>query len=189
MTTCTPIYGFTYALCSDRPCDINDAFCAQTGEVETQLDRLDAIVDRTVDTIPQFQVSLSAPFTLPPGTSNVGFDTVGVDTDNMVNLTADPFSFAINHPGRWFLYFKAQANGNIAIQANWSIGINNTPATGVPDVPFQNYDDNGTINPVDLNGSGFQRYPTAGQRVSLFANPATGIVLEATFGGYWVGDL
>lgn len=189
MTTCTPIYGFTYAECSDRPCDIGDAFCTFVNEVEAELDRLDGVVDRTVDTIPQFEVSISVATTLTAGSSNIPFDTVNVDTDNMVDLAADPFSFPINRLGRWFFYFRASANGNTAIQENWSIGLVNTPSLGLSNVPLQNYEDNGTINPSFLNGSGFQRYPAAGTRVSMFANPATGIVLTATFGGYWVGDL
>jgi hypothetical protein len=189
MPTCTPIYGLSYPICSDPPCDVAGTFCEFTNQVETQLDRLDGVVDRTSDTIPQFQVSISAPYTLTGTSIVIAFDTVLVDTDNMVDLTTDPFSFPINTPGRWFLYFNASANGNITIQENWTIGISNTPITGAPNIPAQNYEDNGTINPSFLDGSGIQRYPSAGQRVRMFANPATRIVLTATFGGYWIGDI
>lgn len=187
MPTCTPIYGLPYIIGSDRPCDQAETWCEFAAVVDANLDRLDTVVDRTVDTIPQFQVSVGA-YTFLSSSRNVGFDTVGVDTDDMVDLTADPFSFPINTLGRWFLYFRVSTNGNTALQENIPVSVINLPSL-LNIVISQNYEDNGTNYPVPIDGSGFNRYPTAGTRVSLSVNTAATGIVSATFGGYWMGDL
>lgn len=187
MPTCTPFYGFTYALCSDAPCDIGDTFCEMAHQVETELVRLDDVVDRVVDTIPQFEVAVGV-YTFPGTSGLVAFDAVNVDTDNMVDLTSDPFSFPVNRTGRWFFYFRVSTNGNIAIQGNIPVSVVNTPSLGV--IPIvQDYQDDGTNYPVPIDGSGFYRYPATGTRVGLSVSTAAPAIISAVFGGYWVGDL
>jgi hypothetical protein len=187
MATCTPIYMLPYIECSDRPCDQSDTWCAFAEAVEIQLDRLDAIVDRVVDTIPQFEVSVGE-YTFIGTNRNVAFDAVGVDTDDMVDLTTDPFSFPINTLGRWFFYFRVATNGNTAVQGNIPVSVVNTPSLGVITI-VQDYQDDGTNYPVPIDGSGFYRYPSAGARISLSVNTAALSIVSATFGGYWMGDL
>lgn len=187
MPTCTPVYGFTYALCSDRPCDIGDTFCEMVNQVEVELDRLDEAVNRTVDTIPQFEVAVGA-FTFPSSSRTVAFDTVNVDTDDMVDLTSDPFSFPVNQLGRWFFYFRVSTNGDTAVRLNIPVSVTNTPSLGVITI-VQDYQDDGTNYPVPIDGSGFYRYPAAGVRVGLSVNTAAAAITSAVFGGYWVGDL
>lgn len=191
MTTCTPVYGLTYQSCADRPCDAPAAWCQFAANVETQLDALDTIVDRTVDTIPMFQVSISAPITFPTSDRTVFWDTVNVDTDDMVDLASDNASIKITRMGRWFFWFRVSTNGNTALQANIPVQVANTPTLGTPGsmIITQDFQDNGTNYPAYINGSGFYRYPALGNRVLLSVNTAATGVLTASFGGYWVGDL
>lgn len=188
MSTCTPIYGLPYIVGTDAPCNQDDTWCAFTAAVETQLDRFDTIVDRTADTIPQFQVSTSAGYTFPTTSRNVGFDTVNADTDNIVDLVGDPFSFSITRVGRWFLYFNVSTTGNTAIQGNIPVSVVNSPSLGSITIT-QDYQDNGTNYPASINASGYHRYPNTGARVSLSVSTAATAILSATFGGYWMGDL
>jgi hypothetical protein len=187
MPTCTLFYRFAYPIGSDRPCDVGDTFCELVTAAEVELDRLDGIVDRVVDTIPQFEVSVGA-YTFTGSSRIVAFDTVGVDTDDMVDLTSDPFSFPINRLGRWFLYFRVITNGDNATQLNIPVSVNNTPSLGSI-VIVQDYQDDGTNYPVPIQGSGYNRYPVAGHRVSLSVSTAALTIVSATFGGYWMGDL
>lgn len=188
MPTCTPIYGLTYPICADPPCDVGETFCEFANQVEAELDRLDAVVDRTINTIPQFEVMVG-PYTFVGTDRTVSFDTVNVDTDSMVNLSENSFAFPIKTSGRWFFYFHVSTNGNFAIQENIPATVVNTPSLGVITIT-QDYQDNGTNYPVSIDGSGFYRYPAANATlVSLVVNTAAGAILSATFGGYWMGDL
>lgn len=187
MPTCTPIYRFPYTIGSDPVCEIHLTFCDFAAAVEAELDRLDAVVDRVVDTVPQFEVAVGA-YTFVGSNRIVAFDTVNVDTDDMVDLASDPFSFPINTPGRWFLYFRVATNGNTAIQANIPVSVTNTPSLGVITIT-QDYPDDGTNYPALIDSSGFQRYPSAGTRIRLNVNTAALSIVSAVFGGYWVGDL
>lgn len=188
MTTCTPIYMLPYQDCSDRPCDAPGVWCDFAAAVEVQLDRLDVLINRTVDTIPQFEVSVGAYIFPVSSNRTVAFDTINVDTDNMVNLAEDPLSFPINTFGHWLFYFRVITNGDILIQGNIPVSVVNVPATGGLSV-VQDYQDNGASYPVSIDGSGFYRYSTAGTRVSLNVGTAALSIVSATFGGYWLGDL
>jgi hypothetical protein len=188
MATCTPIYGLPYIECSDRPCDQEDTWCAFVNAVEIELDRLDGVVARTVTTIPQFEVAVGAYVFASSGDRKVAFDTINVDTDDMVDLTSDPFSFSINTVGRWFFYFRVSTNGNSALQGNIPVSVVNVPSLGGHNVG-QDYQDDGTNYPVPIDGSGIYRYPNTGTKVGLTVNTAATAIISATFGGYWLGDL
>jgi hypothetical protein len=91
MVTCTPQYGLPIVEGTDRPCDYDDTSCAFAEAVEAELDALDAVVARTATTIPVGWVRASAPFTVTQNTTtnvfaNPPFDTVMMDTGNMVDL-------------------------------------------------------------------------------------------------------
>lgn len=92
MTTCTPIYRLPLIEGSDRPCDQSETWCAFAGTLETELDRLDSVVARTATAIPFAKVSLSTPQTFNATTSGsrIAFDTILDDSDDMVDLTANP---------------------------------------------------------------------------------------------------
>lgn len=92
MTTCTPLYQLPVVEGSDRPCDIDTWSCNFATAVESQLDSLDTIVARTATTVPMVKVTMTVPVTFgnettSGATSNLNFDTVEVDTDNMFDAT------------------------------------------------------------------------------------------------------
>lgn len=204
MTTCTPIYGLAYIECADRPCDQSTTWCDFINTVEVNLDRIDATADRTVDTIPQAQVRLTIPRTqgTNPGGGTpqlVPFDTVDVDTANMVDLAADPFTILLPMQGIYFVYFDVEATttgaGNRLTARAASANGSSAPA-----VANQLYLDDGS--PVFMSSSGEFRYQnpipagtsnytTSDNRLVLQVNaPAVGIPLTAvTFGTYWLRDL
>jgi len=105
MATCTPIYGLAVVECSDRPCDIDGTMCQFAQDVEVELDRLDAIVARTVTTIPQAVVASTESVTYTVVSSGIfatTFDTVLADTDDMFDATV-PQQILINTPGVYSL--------------------------------------------------------------------------------------
>lgn len=197
MTTCTPVYLLPYQTGSDRPCDAPAVWCEFASDVEAQLDRLDAIVNRTVDSIPMAQVRTS---TTVAGTANPGggtpfiipFDTVDWDTANMVDLSTNPYTITLPFPGLYYAYFQqlypAQTAGDIITGA-----VNSA-------TPFdQSYADGSGGD--DLNGAGFIFYRSAAV-AGLWTDTTSGICYLAAsipghnftlnpskFGIYWVGDL
>lgn len=109
MPTCTPVYGLDYPIGSDRPCDVNDTFCSMMAAVDTNLTRLDGIVDRVADSIPMARVRITVPVIVNSGTTiGLPFDTVDVDTDDMIDLTADPSAIRLPFPGIYSCAFQIQ---------------------------------------------------------------------------------
>jgi hypothetical protein len=90
---CLPYLEGSDTLClnTGTVCDPSSVWCDLAALVEAQLDALDAVVARTGDAIPLARVSYR-----PDDPTLVGsqvifpFDTVDVDTDNMVDLTTYP---------------------------------------------------------------------------------------------------
>lgn len=197
MPTCTPVYGLPYAIGSDRPCDIGDTLCSFANEVEIELDRLDGIVDRVVDTIPMAQVRMTVTTTYgtDPGGATpavVAFDTVDFDTADMVNLTANPYVIMLPRAGRYIVYFQVFGT---------TVGAGNTiTAYSSSRIAFQSYIDDAST-PIYLNGSAEMRYASAttsgvvrdttNDDVSLMISSAVTapVITGITFGVYWIGDL
>lgn len=192
MTTCTPVYGLTYQTCSDRPCDAPGAWCQFAADVEAQLDLLDDIVDRTVDTTPMAQIRLTVPVTLDASVLvGIPFDTVDVDTADMVNLTMDAYAITLPRQGRYFFYYQFQGN---------TIGVGNTVSVGLRSGNFldQWLDDAST--PIFLNASAEGAYITPAAASGDLSNARVDLgvtaggtgsitVTAVTFGIYWLGDI
>lgn len=106
MPTCTPIYGLEYTVGSDRPCDQGSTWCDFAATVESNLSRLEGIVDRTVDTIPFAHIQASVSQVIQ-GNGRVSFDTVLADTENMVDLSNDSTLITIKRTGTWCFSFSA----------------------------------------------------------------------------------
>lgn len=204
MPTCTPFYDLPFIIGTDRPCDQSATWCAFAAAVDAELDRFDDIVDRTIDTIPMAQIRLTLPRTQAanPGgglTVLVPFDTVDVDTDNMVDLAASPFTITLSRFGVYMVYFTVEgttAGSNI----EWRIAAEH-PTDSVANVASQRYLDD-TSTPVVISSAGMYRYlnpvpagtsdyTTADARLVLSADAAgAGLPLTAvTFGVYWMRDL
>lgn len=193
MTTCTPIYGLTYAICSDRPCDIGDTFCQFANEVEAELDRLDAIIDRTVDSIPMAKVRLTEPFSWDNGIGGnanipIPFDTVDVDTADMVDLTANSTRITLPRFGRYSVSFQIVISS--VIPAGDIIGATMLDA-------FDQYLSDASA-PAYLNSAANIRYTNSGSPDTttgllslVVGNASAGIMTfsSATATVYWMGDL
>lgn len=204
MPTCTPFYGLPYIIGSDRPCDQSPVWCDFAAAVDAELSRFDEIVDRTIDTIPMAQVRLTLPRTQatnPGGSATilVPFDTVDVDTANMVDLAASPFTITLPRFGVYMVYFTVEgttAGSNI----QWRVSAQH-PTDSVANVASQNYLDD-TSTPIVISSAGMYRYldpvpagtsdyTTADAQLVLSADSASaGLPLTAvTFGAYWLRDL
>lgn len=189
MSTCTPIYGLEYPIGSDRPCDVGDTFCDMMATVDATLTRLDGIVDRVADSVPMAQVRMTiARSQAAGGTSFVPFDTVDVDTDNMVDLTANPYVITLSRFGRYMVYYSVQGA---------TVGVNNIVTAvssnqlGANSLAFDQYVDD-TSTPIYLSSRAQLRYvsTTNAQRLLSIATPGTLTPLTSvTFGIYWLGDL
>lgn len=140
MATCTPVYGFPYIDGGDAPCDQDETWCAFAVAVETELDRLDALIDRTVDTIQFAWVRASVPqVILAAGADLISYDSVLFDTDNMVNLSADSTLITVTRPGLYDITFSA----TVATSGVANIGGAQFSATTSSD----GWVDNGTTTP------------------------------------------
>jgi hypothetical protein len=195
MPTCTPIYRLPYAVGSDPPCDIDDTLCAFAEAVEAELDRLDAVVDRAADSVPMAQVRLTVTTLYPanPGggtPSTIAFDTVDVDTADMVDLTNDPYTILLPRAGRYMVYASAVGT---------TVGAGNVVALNAGTVATDLYLDDAST-PIYLNAGAELRYAPVGVAVvkdvsspqlnMTISVGAVGPVLTgAVFGVYWIGDL
>lgn len=107
-------YSSTYCLpClegSDSPCvntgtlcDPSTVWCDLVNIVEAQLNPIDDLISRTATAIPLASVTGTQP--LDSGIPvNVVFDTVMFDTDNMVNLDANPTVVTPQRSGMYMVY-------------------------------------------------------------------------------------
>lgn len=209
MSTCTPIYGLPYPTGSDRPCDAPTTMCSFASAVETQLDTLDAIVDRTIDSVPMGIVTLTITANISSlgGNTQLSWDTVNVDTANMVDLTNNPYAITLPRYGRYWVSYWYQVSGLAAAVScqNYLVPVN---ASAPP--PFSSL-----IGPTSTfysDGASFMYMSAAGeirfgstQTSPVLANIAgtpgvTGISLNvatsgggtipsATMSAVWIGDL
>jgi hypothetical protein len=192
MATCTPVYGFTYAVGSDAPCDIDDTLCAFAAEVEAELDRIDTVVDRTVDSVPMAQVRMTLTTAYPsnPGGGTpavVAFDTVDVDTEDMVNLTDDPYTITLPRFGRYLVYANA---------VGVTVGAGNTVTLNAASTASDQYLDDAST-PIYLNAAAELRYAASGVldvtspalTCTVSCAAASPVFTSITFGAYWLGDL
>lgn len=116
-------YSSTYCLpClegSDSPCtntgtvcDPSTVWCDLVNIVEAQLNPIDTLISRTATAIPLASVTGSeAVGTFPV---EVGFDTVLFDTDNMVNLDANPTIVTPQRDGVYMVYGRLVTVNEIA---------------------------------------------------------------------------
>lgn len=186
MPTCTPIYRLPYPIGADPLCEVDTTFCAFATAVETELDRLDAVVDRVADSVPMAQVRQTVTRTYAANTTSaVLFDTVDVDTADMVDLSANPFVIQLPRFGRYHVY--GQVFGT-------SVGAGNS-LTMRPSTANDVYLDDGST-PIYSNASASIRYTnvtpsdtTTGALTLTVLAPTAPTITAVTFGVYWLGDL
>lgn len=87
-------------------CEPSTVWCDFAEKVDARLDELDEIVARTATSTPMAWVEMTAPVARTVGDPElpVPFDSVRVDTDNMVDLAANPYGFQFNTPGVYLLF-------------------------------------------------------------------------------------
>lgn len=193
MATCTPVYGLPYAEGDDPPCDIGETLCAFADAVEAELDRLDAVVERTVDTVPIVQLRLTAPFTFTTTTNTtvtIPFDTIDVDTAEMADLTLSPYQITLPRGGRYLTAFQVEI---AAITSGDTVIASFSPGA------YDQYISDGST-PVYLNGGGELRYAPTGSGVPVdTTSPIVSFTLSVLSGTFtvnavtvsmaWIGDL
>lgn len=114
MCTCTPTYGLAYPESTDRPCDAVDCMCDFAESVEALLTVNDDILRRTATTVPMAHIYTSVPLVYTVGVSadQFPFDSVRIDTDNMVDFSVNPYGVIINTPGLYSVWFSWQIKTN-----------------------------------------------------------------------------
>lgn len=192
MSTCTPVYGLPYATGADRPCDIGSTLCSFNSAVQTQLDRLSGIVNRTAATIPMAKVAATVPFTLnfnSPGSVVLAFDTVQVDTDNMF-ASSSPAQLTINRPGVYGSFAQIYSTSTGAgIQAASTVRVDLSTFSGAFMLDNLGY---ASGTPVFQAGTGIW-VATAGSTVTMtystFIQGTDTVTLQyAELGLYWLSD-
>lgn len=198
MATCTPIFQLPYAEGSDAPCDIDETLCAFADAVEAQLDLLDGVVDRVVDTVPMVQVKLTAPLTtVSAGTTTitVPFDTISFDTADMVNLAANPYLITLPRQGRYLASYQLQLS---------SVPLNDTvtaqfQGSAVLGLAVEQYISDAST-PVYMNAAYEIRYASSGVGATadttspsltftVIVNIGTFVIDSATVCLTWIADL
>lgn len=106
--TCTPVYGLPYPTGNSDPCLVGSTSCDFANAVESRLDELDAITDQ-FNSVPfayacniaemQYNNSL-------PGAFTPFFDTTMADTDNMLDLSANPTAITIRTEGVYAFFIE-----------------------------------------------------------------------------------
>lgn len=204
MTTCTPLFGLPVVEGSDRPCDIDQWSCDFASAVESQLDTLDGIVQRTATTVPMAKVISTVPVTFgnettSGSTPNLSFDTVAVDTDNMFN-SSFPEQIFFPTKGMYGMHLNVWATttgganqdafgGSIKLFP----GLSGSFSTSL-NVAFNGTNFNATTGaiylsllgewPVTVDGS----YIVAGTFLFIQSTD-TLTITRAEMGAFWMGDL
>lgn len=198
MVTCTPIYMLPYAEGSDPPCDIDETLCAFAADVEALLDRLDAEVDRTYDTVPMVQLKLTAPLTFVSSgnsTITIPFDTISFDTANFVSLADNPYQINLPRGGRYLASYQVQI---ASVLSGDTVASTFASTTGTVTPCQELYISDGSL-PVYMNSGGELRYSPGGLSPSDTQATALTFVLNVLTGTFvidavtvcltWIGDL
>lgn len=103
---CLPYFTGTDALCvnTGTVCDESTVWCDFAELVEEQLTAFDEVVARAATSVPMAWVETTTSFQYTTGTTLAApFDTVRVDTDNMVDLDANPSAITVTRSGLYQL--------------------------------------------------------------------------------------
>lgn len=85
-------------------CDPSTVWCDFAALVDAQLDAFDEVVDRAATSVPLAWVETTTPYQTPVGTLfPVPFDTVRVDTANMVDLDLNSSAITVTRSGLYLV--------------------------------------------------------------------------------------
>jgi hypothetical protein len=100
---CLPYFTEDDPLClnTGTVCDPSTVWCDFAELVEAKLDEFDETIQRAADSVPMAWVETTSLFSYVIGdpTRSVPFDTVRVDTANMVNLDENPSAITVTRSG------------------------------------------------------------------------------------------
>lgn len=124
--TCTPIYGLPYATGQSRPCNIGSTSCDFAAAVEVQLDALDAVVLRTNTTVPIAWIRTTTPFPVTENATQSAlipapFDTVVVDTDDMVDLVQFSNGVTTTRGGLYLVWIYVRGTATVVTGTDTNI--------------------------------------------------------------------
>lgn len=140
--TCTPTYALPYPTGASRPCDYDETSCEFAEAVETQLNLLDAVVQRTETTIPMAWINASLDFFVVQNAAQntlvqPPYDTTVVDTDNMVDLTQFN-GITVNTAGLYltWVYIRSTATAVTVTDTNTFYNLVIEPPVNVSNIWF-----------------------------------------------------
>lgn len=176
MPNFTPTYMLPYPAPSDSPCTLSDTWCDFATAVDGQFDALDTILDRTATTVPMAMIATSGLVittnSAAAGNIPIVYDTVLVDTDNMVDLTVNPNGMKVNTPGIYMRYINAHilavnpAPGSGQLQSNIVLANGQTTDQINDTVPFYT----SSINmPIELDRNRLPNICFTMNRMGIFS--------------------
>jgi hypothetical protein len=103
MVACTTL-GLPYQEGTDAPCDLVETWCLFADVVEANLIASANVVGRTFTAVPFAKISSETSTAVSADTEEaIAFDSLEADTDNMVNLAADPHRVFPQRPGVYMI--------------------------------------------------------------------------------------
>ena len=115
MTATTINFALPYPTALDRPCDFASQWCDFTDALQTVIDGFQTVIDRTNPVIPIARMMVTTPVDVASN-GEIPFDTLSVDTADLVDFDFDPAGVTIRRAGRFVLVGSATV---------LSTGINN----------------------------------------------------------------
>ena len=203
MTTCTP-GGLPVVEGSDRPCDIDDWSCDFAAAVESRLDTLDSVVNRTFTTIPAAWLHLEGDeqFVLTVDVAedrSVTFTNVIMDTDNLVSLDENASGFNIGRDGLyyvWFAVFGIFTSGSGTMTVRYRMRADQVSPVTFETATHPFHGSPSLVPGETMAGTaGSVVRLRAGDVITLEADSVSGTsgndmtMFEVDFGIVWVGDV
>lgn len=100
MVATTECCCFAYQEGTDAPCDLHEVWCRLAQTLDDRLTAVTNIVNRSARIVPAAMIGVrgTTPFEYATATP-ISFDSVTVDTDNMVNLDVSPIEITPTRAG------------------------------------------------------------------------------------------
>lgn len=143
MPNLTPNMLLPYPNGLDAPCDFDVQWCEFTSAIDAVFDRFEGALARTYPAVPAAILQVTTP--VPVSNNIIPFDTVAIDTADMTDIDADPYTITIKVAGRYTLGGYTGEQTVIGGPYTPSIIINVTPSDplGAPQSTILDF---GTLN-------------------------------------------
>jgi hypothetical protein len=101
MPNLTPNMLLPYPNGVDAPCDFDEQWCAFTSAIDGVFDTFETALARTYPAVPAAVLQVTTPVLVQ--NNIIPFDTVQLDTADMTDIDADPYTITIKVAGRYTL--------------------------------------------------------------------------------------